>query len=70
MSLERALRMVAGIAVLVSVTLGYLVSPNWYGFTAFVGLSLFQSAFTNWCPMMAVLRKLGITSCEAPLRQA
>jgi hypothetical protein len=40
--------------------LGYWVSPYWYLFTGFVGLNLFQSAFTNWCPMMAILRKLGV----------
>ena len=60
MTLNRALRMVAGIAVLGSLALGYWVSPYWYLFTAFVGLNLFQSAFTNWCPMMVVLRKLGL----------
>ncbi|MCU0226689.1 MAG: DUF2892 domain-containing protein [Bryobacterales bacterium] len=70
MSLERMLRMIAGIVVLASVALGYLVSPNWYWFTAFVGLNLLQSAFTNWCPMMTILRKLGVPSCEAPLRQS
>jgi len=64
MSLERALRMIAGIVVMGSVALGYFVSPNWYWFTTFVGLNLFQSAFTNWCPMMTILRKFGITSCE------
>lgn len=64
MSLERALRMIAGIVVMGSVALGYFVSPNWYWFTAFVGLNLFQSAFTNWCPMMTILRKFGITSYE------
>lgn len=71
MSLERALRMIAGIVVMASVALGYFVNPNWYWFTAFVGLNLFQSAFTNWCPMMVVLRKFGINSCEmAPSRRA
>jgi hypothetical protein len=35
------------------------VSPYWYLFTAFVGVNLFQSAFTDWCPMMTILRKLG-----------
>lgn len=60
MSVERALRMIAGTVVLVSVALGTFVSPNWYWLTAFVGLNLFQSAFTNWCPMMAVLRKFGL----------
>jgi hypothetical protein len=36
------------------------VSPYFYWFTAFVGLNLFQSAFTNWCPMMTILSKLGV----------
>ena len=60
MTLERALRMVAGIVILASLALGYWVSEYWYLFTAFVGLNLFQSAFTNWCPVMIVLRKMGL----------
>ncbi len=64
MTLDRYLRMIAGFFVLVSLALGVWVNPNWYYFTAFVGLNLFQSAFTNWCPMMSLLRKLGVRSCE------
>ncbi|HLH08593.1 MAG TPA: DUF2892 domain-containing protein [Terriglobales bacterium] len=60
MTIERALRAIAGAFVLLSVALGYLVNPYWYLFTAFVGLNLFQSAFTNWCPMMTFLRALGL----------
>jgi Inner membrane protein YgaP-like, transmembrane domain len=60
MTLDRYLRMIAGFFVLLSVVLGHWVSPYWYLFTAFVGLNLFQSAFTNWCPMMAILRKIGV----------
>jgi Inner membrane protein YgaP-like, transmembrane domain len=60
MNVERYLRLIAGAFVTASVALGYWVSPYWYLFTAFVGLNLFQSAFTNWCPMMAFLRKLRI----------
>jgi hypothetical protein len=45
---------------MLSVWLGYWVHPGWFGFTSFVGLNLFQSAFTNWCPMMRFLRKLGV----------
>jgi hypothetical protein len=52
--------MIAGTFVLATLALGYWVNPNWYLFTAFVGLNLFQSAFTNWCPMMTILRKLGV----------
>jgi len=62
MTVERAVRMIAGVFVLLSLPLGYWVSPYWYLFTAFVGLNLFQSAFTNWCPMMTILRKFGMKS--------
>ncbi len=62
MTVERALRMIAGVFVVLSVALGYYVSPYWYLFTAFVGLNLLQSAFTNWCPMMTILRKFGLKS--------
>jgi hypothetical protein len=57
---NRWLRLVAGAFVLISLALGYWLSSWWYLFTAFVGLNLFQSAFTNWCPMMTFLRKLGV----------
>jgi hypothetical protein len=60
MSIERYLRLIAGFFVMVSVALGYWVSPLWFLFTAFVGLNLFQSAFTDWCPMMTFLRKLNL----------
>ena len=60
MDVNRWLRLVAGIFVTLSVVLGFLVSSKFYYFTAFVGLNLFQSAFTNWCPMMTILRKLGV----------
>ena len=52
--------MIAGTMVLATLALGHYVNQNWYYFTAFIGLNLFQSAFTNWCPMMALLRKLGV----------
>lgn len=60
MTVERYLRLIAGFFVLLSLALGYWLSPYFYLFTAFVGLNLFQSAFTNWCPMMAFLRKAGV----------
>lgn len=59
MTIDRYLRMIAGVLVLLTLALGYWVSAYWHLFTAFVGLNLFQSAFTNWCPMMTILRKLG-----------
>jgi hypothetical protein len=60
MNVDRALRLVAGVVIMLSVALGHYVDANWYYFTAFVGLNLFQSAFTNWCPMMTILRKMGL----------
>lgn len=60
MTVERGLRLVAGIFILLSVGLGMYVNPNFYWFTAFIGVNLLQSAFTNWCPMMAILRALGL----------
>lgn len=60
MTVERAIRAIAGLFIVLSVVLGHLVNPWFYAFTAFVGLNLFQSAFTNWCPMMTLLRKAGL----------
>jgi Inner membrane protein YgaP-like, transmembrane domain len=60
MTVDRYIRLIAGTFVVVSVALGYWVSPYWFLFTGFVGLNLFQSAFTNTCPMMAILRKAGV----------
>ena len=60
MTVERSLRLIAGFFILASVALGHWVSPWFYLFTAFVGLNLFQSGFTNWCPMMAILRAMGV----------
>jgi len=60
MTVERYVRLIAGVFVVASLALGYWVSSYWYLFTAFVGLNLFQSAFTNWCPMMSILRKVGV----------
>lgn len=64
MTIERTLRLIAGLFVLVSLALGRWVNEYWYLFNAFVGLNLFQSGFTNWCPMMTFLRKLGVGSQE------
>ncbi|MBP7572282.1 MAG: DUF2892 domain-containing protein, partial [Acidobacteria bacterium] len=55
MTVERYLRLIAGLFVLASVLLGMYAHPAFFWFTAFVGLNLFQSAFTGWCPMMAIL---------------
>jgi Protein of unknown function (DUF2892) len=60
MNVERYIRLIAGAFILLSLALGYWVNQYWFLFTAFVGLNLFQSAFTNWCPMMTFLRKAGV----------
>ncbi len=60
MTVERALRLLAGFFVVLSVALAHWVSPWWLLFTAFVGLNLFQSGLTNWCPAMVIFRKLGL----------
>ena len=68
MNVERWLRLIAGFFVMLSVALGYYVHPGWFLFTGFVGLNLFQSSFTNWCPMMSFLRKIGVKNAgeESP----
>lgn len=58
--LERILRGMAGFFILLSAWLAYYVDLRWLWFTAFVGINLLQSAFTNWCPMMNILGKCGI----------
>lgn len=60
MNVNDWLRLIAGAFVVLSVALGYFVSPWFFLFTAFVGLNLFQSAITGWCPMMALLRAAGV----------
>ena len=60
MTVESMLRLIAGAFVVASVLLGLYVHPAFLWFTLFVGLNLFQSAFTNWCPMMTILRKSGV----------
>ncbi len=66
MTIEKGLRMSAGIVILLSVALTIWVHPYWIGLTAFVGLNLFQSAFTNWCPMVWVLERAGLPHCVSP----
>ena len=62
MTVEKALRLIAGVFVLASVLAGMYVHPYFLWFTAFVGLNLLQSGLTNWCPMMSILRAAGLRS--------
>ena len=62
MTVDRYLRLIAGLFVALSVALGVLVDARFFWFTAFVGLNLFQSAFTNWCPLVSILKAAGVRS--------
>jgi H+/gluconate symporter-like permease len=62
MSMERYIRAIAGTFIVGSLVLSRIHSPNWLFFTAFVGLNLFQSAFTRWCLMENILAKAGVGS--------
>jgi len=64
MTIERALRLIAGTFILLSLALALGHSTYWLWFTAFVGLNLLQSGFTNWCPMMTLLKLAGVKSCN------
>jgi hypothetical protein len=64
MNVERALRLMAGAVVLASVALARYVSVYWLFLTAFVGINLLQSAFTNWCPAMTIIRLLGLKNAN------
>ena len=62
MTVERAVRLMAGVMVLLSLTLAHYFSLYWLWLTVFVGLNLLQSAFTDWCPAMAIFRVMGLKS--------
>ena len=66
MTEERGLRLMAGIVVPISVALAHWVSLYWLWLTAFVGLNLFQSVFTDWCPAVWILQRLGLPRCVTP----
>jgi hypothetical protein len=68
MTVEQGLRAVAGAFVMASLALGYWIDHRWFLFTGFVGLNLFQSAFTNWCPMITILQKMGLRDPERATR--
>jgi hypothetical protein len=71
MTIEQALRALAGTFVLASLALGWWVHPAFFLFTAFVGANLLQSGFTNACPAMWILRKAGLRNAvEAPPSRA
>jgi hypothetical protein len=61
MTVEKALRLIAGLFIIAGVLLAHYVDARFNWFTLFVGANLLQSGFTNWCPMMAILRKAGVS---------
>ena len=65
MSVERVVFAFAGVMILLSLTLAYFVSPYWLALAAVIGLNLSQSAFTGFCPMAYVLKKLGLKAGPA-----
>jgi hypothetical protein len=62
MTIDRAVLMFAGFVVLISLALGFYVSPYWFLLTAFAGLNMIQASMTGFCPAAFVFRKLG---CKA-----
>jgi hypothetical protein len=60
MTIDRLLRIIAGGFIILSLLLAHFHSPYWLWFTGFVGLNLFQSGFTDWCPMITILGKMGV----------
>lgn len=60
-TVERGLRLTAGVVVTGSVLLGMYAHAAWFYLALFAGLNLLQSSFTNWCPMMAILRRAGLS---------
>ena len=60
MTVERAVRLMAGVIMLLSLIFAHFFSLYWLWLTAFVGINLLQSAFTNWCPAMSILRAAGM----------
>lgn len=65
MSIDRIVLAFAGFAILLSLALSHYHHPYWLWFTAFVGVNLFQSAFTGFCPLAMILKKFGSKSGAA-----
>lgn len=62
MTIERLVMAFAGVFIVASVVLSIYHSQNWLWFTGFVGLNLFQAAFTGFCPLALILKKMGVKS--------
>lgn len=60
MKVEEAVRLMAGIVLLIGIALSYFISPWWILLSVFVGLNLIQSSFSKWCPAITIFKKLGL----------
>ena len=65
MTIDRVVMAFAGTAVLTSLALSQLHDPRWLWLAAFVGANLFQAAFTGFCPLAIVLKRLGVRPGQA-----
>jgi hypothetical protein len=65
MTINEALRLIAGTMILLSLYLAITYSQSWLWFTAFIAVNLIQSSFTKWCLMMSILKKLGLKNSKA-----
>lgn len=65
MSIDRFIFAIAGLFVLLSLTLSQLHSEHWLWFTAFIGVNMFQAAFTGFCPLAKILKALGVQPGQA-----
>lgn len=65
MNVDRMVVAFAGVFIVISLILSQIQSPYWLFFTAFVGVNLFQSSFTGFCPLAKILRALGVKEGSA-----
>ncbi len=65
MNIDRAVYAIAGLFIVASVLLSIYHNQNWLWFTGFVGLNLFQSSITGFCPMVNILKALGVKPGQA-----
>ena len=68
MTVESGLRLMGGVVVLISAVLAHYLSPYWLWLAVFAGLNLLQSAFTNWCPGVLILRFLGLKDANCAVK--
>jgi len=65
MNIDQTVFAVAGVMILTSLVFGLLLQPYWFALAAFVGLNMFQTAFTGYCPLAIMLKKIGLTPGKA-----